>query len=170
MLEYVCTECRCEFCLSSFQALLHAINNGGHGNIIEPAVCTLRHITSRHPNAEMAQNAVRQQNGIPLLAGFLLQQCHWPLLKALIGVLHNLTLCQENHAMLQEQSCIPKLLQRLNRENANKRSVMGGPPGYVVSGDSSLVLAYLVEWLGPELNNIQCWQCCQIVDPSSLPL
>ena len=170
VLEYVCTECRCEFCLSSFQALLHAINNGGHGNIIEPAVCTLRHITSHHPNAEMAQNAVRQQNGIPLLAGFLLQQCHWPLLKALIGVLHNLTLCQENHAVLQEQSCIPKLLQWLNHENANKRSVMGGPPGYIVSGDSSLVLAYLVEWLGPGLNNIQCWQCCQIVDPSSLPL
>ena len=90
----------------------------------------------------MAQNAVRQQNGIPLLAGFLLQQCHWPLLKALIGVLRNLALCQENHTVLREQSCIPKLWQLLNRayEDANKRSVMGGPPGYIVSGDSSLVL------------------------------
>ena len=135
-------------CLSSSQALLHAINNaGGRENIIEPAVCTLRHIISRHPNAEMAQNAVRQQNGIPLLAGFLLQQCHWPLLKALIGVLRNLAFFPENHAVLREQSCIPKLRQLLNRayEDANKRSVMGGPPGYIVRGDSSVVLAYLVE-------------------------
>ena len=95
----------------------------------------------------MAQNAVRQQNGIPLLAGFLLQQCHWPLLKALIGVLRNLALFPENHAVLREQSCIPKLRQLLNRayEDANKRSVMGGPPGYIVRGDSSVVLAYLVE-------------------------
>ena len=155
MLEYVCTECRCEFCLSSFQALLHAINNGGHGNIIEPAVCTLRHITSCHPNAEMAQNAVRQQNGIPLLVGFLLQQCHWPLLKALIGVLRNLAVCQENHAVLREQSCIPKLWQLLNRayEDANKSSVMGGPPGYIVRGDGSLILVYSVE-LGPWLKNV----------------
>ena len=150
MLEYVCTKCRCEFCLSSPQALLHAINNaGGRENIIEPAVCTLRHITSRHPNAEMAQNAVRQQNGIP----FLLQQCHWPLLKALIGVLCNVALCQENHTMLREQSCIPKLWQLLNHEDANKSSVMRGPPGYIVRGDGSLVLVYLVE-LGPWLKNV----------------
>ena len=95
----------------------------------------------------MAQNAVQQQNGIPLLAGFLLQQCHWPLLKALIGVLRNLAFFPENHAVLREQSCIPKLRQLLNRayEDANKRSVMGGPPGYIVRGDSSVVLAYLVE-------------------------
>ena len=125
-----------QFLLVSSQALLRAINNaGGREEIIEPAVCTLRHITSRHPNAEMAQNAVRQQHGIPLLVGFLLQQCHWPLLKALIGVIRNLALCHENHTVLREQGCIPKLWQLLNRayQDANKRSATGGPPGYIVS-------------------------------------
>ena len=68
------------------QALLRAISNsGGHEEIIEPAMCALRHITSRHPNAEMAQNSVRQLNGVSMLVSFLQQQCRWPLLKALIG-------------------------------------------------------------------------------------
>ena len=35
--------------------------------IVEPAVCTLRHLTSRHPHAEMAQNVVREQGRASLL-------------------------------------------------------------------------------------------------------
>lgn len=33
----------------------------------------------------MAQNAVREQNGIQLLVGHMQQQYRWPLFKALIG-------------------------------------------------------------------------------------
>lgn len=65
---------------------MRAINNsGGREDIIEAAVCALRHITSRHPNAEIAQNSVRLQNGIPMLTNFLQQQCRWPLMIALLG-------------------------------------------------------------------------------------
>ena len=72
--------------LFSVQALLRGINNSdGREDIIEAAVCALRHITSRHPSAELAQNSVRLLNGIPMLTNFLQQQCHWPLMKALIG-------------------------------------------------------------------------------------
>lgn len=68
------------------KALLRGINNSdGREDIIEAAVCALRHITSRHPSADMAQNSVRQQNGIPMLSNFLQQQCRWPLMKALLG-------------------------------------------------------------------------------------
>ena len=68
------------------QSLLRAVNNsGGREDIIEAAVCALRHITSRHPNAEIAQNSVRLQNGIPMLTNFMQQQCRWPLMKALLG-------------------------------------------------------------------------------------
>ncbi len=35
--------------------------------IVEPAVCTLRHLTSRHPGAEVAQNVVRLQGGLPVV-------------------------------------------------------------------------------------------------------
>lgn len=65
---------------------MQAVNNsGGREDIIEAAICALRHITSRHPSAEMAQSSVRLQNGIPMLVNFLQQQCRWPLLQALIG-------------------------------------------------------------------------------------
>ena len=69
---------------SCSQALLQAVNNAsGREDIIEPAVCALRHITSRHPSADMAQNMVRQVGGIPVISAFLHQQCRWPLLKVL---------------------------------------------------------------------------------------
>lgn len=78
--------------LSYIQALLRAINNsGGREDIIEAAVCALRHITSRHPSAEDAQNAVRLQNGIPMLTNFMQQQCRWPLMQALLGKYHYVT-------------------------------------------------------------------------------
>ena len=73
------------FCVH-LKALLRAINNsGGREDIIEAAVCALRHITSRHPSAEVAQNSVRLQNGIPMLTNFMQQQCRWPLMQALLG-------------------------------------------------------------------------------------
>ena len=72
----------CYVYTSLSQALLQAINNaGGREDIIEPAVCALRHITSRHPSADMAQNTVRQVGGIPVVTTFLNQHCRWPLLK-----------------------------------------------------------------------------------------
>ena len=68
--------------LLSRQALLQAVNNAsGREDIIEPAMCALRHITSRHPSADIAQNTVRQVGGIPVISAFLNQQCRWPLLK-----------------------------------------------------------------------------------------
>lgn len=75
------------WCVSTSQALLKAINNSdGREEIIEASVCALRHLTSRHPSAETARNAVRQQSGIPMLSNFLQQQCRWPLMKALLGI------------------------------------------------------------------------------------
>ena len=78
-----CTYYMCAYVHTpSLQALLLAISNaGGREDIIEPAICALRHITSRHPNADMAQNSVRHVGGIPVVTAFLHQQCRWPLLK-----------------------------------------------------------------------------------------
>ncbi|CAI8015046.1 Catenin beta-1, partial [Geodia barretti] len=128
--------------LSSFspfpppQALLQAVNNAsGREDIIEPAVCALRHITSRHPSADMAQNTVRQVGGIPVISAFLHQQCRWPLLKGLVGLIRNLALCPENHFHLRQQAVIPKLWNILTRAytNSSKRGVPGGPQGLIVS-------------------------------------
>lgn len=120
--------------LHGVQALLQAINNaGGREDIIEPAMCALRHITSRHPSAEMAQNTVRQVGGVPMVTAFLHQQCRWPLLKALVGLIRNLALCPENHFPLRQQTVIPKLWNILARAytNSSKRGVPGGPQGFI---------------------------------------
>ena len=54
------------------EALVHAlINAGDQEEIIDPAVCALRHLTSRHSQAEKARNTVRTHNGITALATIL---------------------------------------------------------------------------------------------------
>ena len=81
--------------------------------IVEPAVCTLRHLTSRHPGAEVAQNVVRLQGGLPVITRLLHPPSKWPLIKATIGLLRNLVLSPQNNAPLRENGCLPKLMQLL---------------------------------------------------------
>lgn len=54
---------------------------GDREDITEPAVCALRHLTSRHQDAEMAQNAVRLHYGLPVVVKLLHPPSHWPLIK-----------------------------------------------------------------------------------------
>lgn len=64
------------------EALIHTILRAGDKeDITEPAVCALRHLTSRHPEAEMAQNSVRLNYGIPAIVKLLNQPNQWPLVK-----------------------------------------------------------------------------------------
>lgn len=43
------------------------VSAGDREEITEPAVCALRHLTSRHVESEMAQNAVRLHYGLPVI-------------------------------------------------------------------------------------------------------
>lgn len=64
------------------EALIHTIMRAGSKqDVIEPAVCALRHLTSRHPAAESAQNAVRMHYGIPVIVNLLNQPYYWPVVK-----------------------------------------------------------------------------------------
>lgn len=78
-------------------------------------VCALRHLTARHPDAEVAQNAARLKNGIPVIVNLLHPPSRWPLVKAVIGLIRNLALCTANHAPLRESGAIPRLVQLLIR-------------------------------------------------------
>ncbi|XP_065888120.1 catenin beta-1-like isoform X2 [Dysidea avara] len=117
------------------EALVHAlINAGDREEITDPAVCTLRHLTSRHVHAEMAQNAVRLCGGITALANIMKSPItRWPLIKAVIGLIRNLALSLENHASLRDNALIPILIQLMNKayQESSSRHVQGGPPGYV---------------------------------------
>ena len=83
-------------------------------DITEPVVCTLRHITIRHSDAEYAQNQIRLNLGITHIVK-LLNTPSWPLTKAVIGLIRNLALCPINHSELREENSIPKLYQLLNK-------------------------------------------------------
>lgn len=67
---------------NGIEALIHAILRAAQReDIIEPAVCALRHLTSRHPQAELAQNAVRNHYGIPAIIKLVDLPYYWPVVK-----------------------------------------------------------------------------------------
>lgn len=88
---------------------------GDREEITEPAVCALRHLTSRHQDSEAAQNAVRIHYGLPVLVKLLHPPSRWPLIKAVIGLMRNLALCPANHGPIREHGGLPRLVQLLMR-------------------------------------------------------
>ncbi|XP_062303927.1 junction plakoglobin-like [Osmerus eperlanus] len=96
------------------EALIHAVLRAGEKeDVAEPAVCALRHLTSRHPDAELAQNAVRVHYGIPAIVKLLNKPYYWPVIKAVVGLIRNLALCQENQVPLRDAGAIPRLVNLL---------------------------------------------------------
>lgn len=117
------------------------IHAGDREEITEPAICALRHMTSRHTEAEMAQNAVRLSGGLPVIVRLLQPPSRWPLIKALIGLVRNLALCPANHAPLRDQGVITRLVQLLIRafQDIQRRSSVvssgsGQPQGSYADG------------------------------------
>ncbi|XP_046326477.1 catenin beta-like isoform X2 [Haliotis cracherodii] len=102
--------------VGGIEALVRTIMQAGdREEITEPAVCALRHLTARHPEAEMAQNAVRLHYGLPVLVKLLHPPSRWPLIKAVVGLIRNLALCPANHAPLREHGALPRIVQLLIR-------------------------------------------------------
>merc|ERR1719422_2218425 len=109
---------------------------GDREEITEPAVCALRHLTSRHPECEVAQNAARLQGGIPTISRLLHPPSRWPLVKAVIGLIRNLALCPANEAPLRENGTIPRLVHLLIRafQDIQGRTSRGQAAGSYADG------------------------------------
>ncbi|XP_024082640.1 armadillo segment polarity protein-like isoform X2 [Cimex lectularius] len=91
------------------------VSAGDREEITEPAVCALRHLTSRHIESEMAQNSVRMNYGLQVIVKLLEPPSRWPLVKAVIGLIRNLALCSANHSPLREYGAIHHLVRLLMR-------------------------------------------------------
>jgi len=104
------------------------VSAGDREEITEPAVCALRHLTSRHAECEVAQNAVRLQGGLPTIVRLMHPPSRWPLVKAVIGLIRNLALCPANHAPLRENGSIPRLVHLLIRAFQDTQQGSGGGP------------------------------------------
>ena len=72
--------------MGGIEALVQTVLQAGdREDITEPAICALRHMTSRHPDAELAQNAVRLHYGLPVIVKLLQPPSHWPLIKVILA-------------------------------------------------------------------------------------
>ena len=82
---YRCPNCRTQAVVTQLRgvdAILRILSNTKDGDsIVEPSICTLRHLTSRHQDAELAQVAIRNSYGIPVLVTYLQPQYKWSLIK-----------------------------------------------------------------------------------------
>ncbi|TGZ57934.1 Armadillo segment polarity protein [Temnothorax longispinosus] len=113
------------------------VNAGDREEITEPAVCALRHLTSRHNEAEMAQNSVRLNYGIQVIVKLLHPPSRWPLVKAVIGLIRNLALCPSNHIPLRDHGAIHhlvRLLLRAFQDTQRQRSSVASTGSQQTSG------------------------------------
>ena len=102
--------------VGGIEALVRTIVAAGdREEITEPSVCALRHLTSRHQECELAQNAVRLNGGLQTIVRLMHPPSRWPLVKAVIGLIRNLALCPANHGPLRENGAIPRLVHLLIR-------------------------------------------------------
>merc|ERR1719259_335279 len=125
--------------VGGIEALVRTIIAAGdREEITEPAVCALGHLTSRHPECEVSQNAVRLQGGLPTIVGLMHPPSRWPLVKAVIGLIRNLALCPANHAPLRENGSIPRLVTLLIKAfqdtHGRTRNSGSGPAGSYADG------------------------------------
>ena len=109
-------------------------------DILEPTICILRHITNRQTEAEFASNAIRINNGIPILCKLLNTSVRWFLLKVIVGVLRNLAFNVQNHQQFREQQAINKLIglllkahNEVKRHKTNESNATGALLGAALS-------------------------------------
>jgi hypothetical protein len=104
---------------NGIHALINAIIQGhDREEILEPAICALRHITCRHPHASEAQDAVRNVDGLLPIVDLLNPSIYsWPIIKSTISLIRNLALSPNNLPILRETGSIQKLAQLLVRSH-----------------------------------------------------
>jgi catenin beta 1 len=95
--------------------LVETMHRGGaeHEDLTEPSVCALRHLTSRHQDAEQARTDVIARNGLQCLMT-LVQNSRLPLKKAVIGLLRNMALSDSNQDVLRQHEVVAILCNHLN--------------------------------------------------------
>jgi len=82
--------------------------------LVEPCVCALRHITNRHSEQLLAQEQVRNMNGLGIITSLMtIQPRSWSVIKAVLGVIRNFCSNQLNANHLRQNSIIEKLMQIL---------------------------------------------------------
>lgn len=104
--------------LNGVQTLMQKlmINADGNDDLIEGALCTLRHITARHDLENEAREAIRKSYGIGNIIKLLRDKNikeHWGIIKATVGLIKNLSLSATIIPQLCEQNALRRLIELL---------------------------------------------------------
>jgi catenin beta 1 len=112
--------------LNGVQTLMQKLmmNADGNDDLIEVALCTLRHLTARHDLENEAREAIRKSYGIGNIVKLLRDKNfkeHWGTIKATVGLIKNLALSPTIIPQLCEQNAVRRLIELLinvDRERA----------------------------------------------------
>lgn len=104
--------------LNGVQTLMQKLMISADGNedLIEGALCTLRHITARHDLENEAREAIRKSYGIGNIIKLLRDKNikeHWGIIKATVGLIKNLALSPTIIPQLCEQNAVRRLIELL---------------------------------------------------------
>ncbi|CAH8551449.1 unnamed protein product [Schistosoma rodhaini] len=141
------------FKMGGVEGLLRAVSQPAvKEDILEPCMCALRHLTSRHEEEETARHAlVHELNGLPIIArvlhaatagicpdlGLVCQHpqnpvVSWMLVKAMVGLLRNLSVTLDSHFGMRECGLVTGLFLLLyaTQYEIIKRSVSDTHPTF----------------------------------------
>ncbi|CAH8846732.1 unnamed protein product [Trichobilharzia szidati] len=141
------------FKMGGVEGLLRAVSQPVvKEDILEPCMCALRHLTSRHEEEETARHAiVHELNGLPVIArilhaatagicpdlGLVCQHpqnpvVSWMLVKAMVGLLRNLSVNLDSHFGMRECGLVTGLFLLLyaTQHEIGRRSVSGAPASH----------------------------------------
>ena len=105
------TVCRLNGVGSLVQTLMQAGED--HEDITEPAVSALKHLTSRHEGAEGARRDLVASFGLPMLVRLLDPEANFHVLKAVVGLMKNLSFGEGNSPLLRDHGAVPLLVEIL---------------------------------------------------------
>jgi hypothetical protein len=96
--------------------LLRVIDTHGRNHeLLEPAMCGLRHLTNNHKKAEAAQRMfIYDLGGLQMVCRWIHPQANRPCLKAALGVIRNLAQKPVNHPVMREKEVVHLILRLLS--------------------------------------------------------
>ncbi|UJR35209.1 hypothetical protein I4U23_027976 [Adineta vaga] len=92
------------------------MNSDENNDLIEAALCTLRHVTARHELENEAREIIRKSYGIGNIVKLFRDKHfkeHWGIIKATVSLIRNLSLSQTIIPYLCEQNAVQKLIELL---------------------------------------------------------
>lgn len=94
------------------------IKTNENKSIIEPVLMTIRHVTTKHKNANNCRDLVHLNCGIQPIIRFLYPPTKWSTTKIAIELIRNIAISQTNHVALRELGKFLKLIEKCHYQSS----------------------------------------------------